>query len=227
MRTNKEELNHFLRAKPILKNCNCFLLMDSLTFKPVLYTFALMNKSKQLQFDQAGFKKEKSDHGGSHKHPQKRKRPLGFRSTNHLVLRSTKAVKKWSFKNFDQEIQTILNAFSKKHHIQLLSWANVGNHLHLHFRVPSRKLYRKFIRAISSAIMMKVTGFNRWNPSPEGFQFWDRRPFSRIVSTWAEFMNLKQYVQINRWEGCGIRRSVARDLVARGLLARSGGSGSG
>ncbi|MCB0392621.1 MAG: transposase [Bdellovibrionales bacterium] len=173
---------------------------------------------KQFQFNNPGVRKEKSEHGGSLKNPQKRKRPLGLRTTTHIVLRSTKAKKKWSFKKFETQIQSIITNFSKKYHIQVLSSANVGNHIHLHLKLPNRKSYCSFIRAISSAIMMKVTGYNRWHKPPNDFQFWDRRPFSRIVSTWTEFLNLKKYIQVNMWEGLGVNRHAARQLVSNGFL---------
>ena len=97
-----------------------------------IYTFAPMQKAKQLHFNKPGFKKEKSKQGGNLKNPQKRKRPLGLRSSTHLVLRSTQAKKHWSFKSFEVKIHGIINKFSKKYHIQVINRANVGNHLHLH-----------------------------------------------------------------------------------------------
>ena len=181
-----------------------------------------MKNARQLQFDKPGFRKQKSDHGGSLRNPQKRKRPLGVRSSLHLVLRSTKARGQWSFLRHKSEIEQLLEKFSKKYHVKLNSFANAGNHLHLHIKVPSRKHYRAFIRALSSAIMMKVTGYSRWKRTPEGFQFWDQRPFSRIISTWSEFLNLGKYVQLNRWEGAGVGRQTARKLVKHGWLAPAG-----
>lgn len=182
-----------------------------------------MKKGKQLQFEKKGFKKEKSDHGGSLKNPQKRKRPLGFDSSLHLVLRSTSAKNEWSFKKFNFEIDSILNKFAHRFHIKILSYANVGNHIHLHIKIQSRKHYRSFIRAICSAIMLKITGFSRWKKPPKGFQFWDKRPFSRIVCTWTEFLKLKKYILINQWEGVGIKRDLAKEWVNHGLLAPNSG----
>ena len=172
-----------------------------------------MRKTRQEQFNQSGFRKEKSEHGGSLKNPQKRKRPLGLRGSTHLVLRSTKATKKWSFKKYEREIDKILDRFARKYHIHISKRANVGNHLHLQLNVSSRKSYRAFIRAVTSAIRTLVTGFSRWNKAPIGFLFWDQRPFSRIVSSWREFLNLSQYVEINRWEGLGVSRERAKNFV--------------
>jgi REP element-mobilizing transposase RayT len=179
--------------------------------------------AKQLHFDRPGFRPEKSEHGGSLKNPQKRRRPLAIRSTMHLVLRSSKARKQMSFRRHQGAIAKILKNFAKKYHVELLSTANVGNHLHLHMRPTSRKSYQAFIRAITAVIMMRVTGFSRWNPKPEDFQFWDQRPYSRIISTWREFLSLKNYVTINAWEGFGVSRAVARNFTKLGWLAPDSG----
>jgi REP element-mobilizing transposase RayT len=180
-------------------------------------------RAKQLNFDRPGFKPERSEHGGNLKNPQKRRRPLAIRSTMHLVLRSSQAHKERSFRRHQRAIDKILKNFAEKYQVELLSTANVGNHLHLHMRPDSRKSYQRFIRAITAAIMMHVTGYSRWNPKPEGFQFWDLRPYSRIISTWREFLNLKKYVQVNQWEGFGVSRSVARHFTQKGFLVPDSG----
>lgn len=175
---------------------------------------------KQKSFN---FKKYPSAHGGSLTNPQKRKRPLALRTRNHFVMRSSKAVKQWSFRRHKFVISAIIKKFAQRHHIGLVSMANVGNHLHLSLEISNRKQYRKFIRAICSAIMMQVTGYNRWNKAPEGFQFWDARPFSRIVSTWKEIQNLDRYLSKNRWQALGASRSEAQDLARIGwFLSKNG-----
>jgi hypothetical protein len=171
---------------------------------------------KQISFEISQIQNKRSEHGGSYSNPQKRKRPLSFRSHTHVVLRSTKATKNWSFRRHKYKIRQILEAFSKKHHIGLVSHANVGNHLHLNLQISNRKQYQKFIRAISSSIMMTVTGYNRWKKAPTAFQFWDARPFSRIVTSWREVLNLKQYIRKNQWEGHGTPLEFARYLAKQG-----------
>jgi REP element-mobilizing transposase RayT len=178
----------------------------------VFYTFAPMKNHKQLSFSDKQIQSAKSEHGGSVRGSRKRKRPIGVRSTMHLVLRSSKARGRWSFLRHKQEIQIRLQRFAKKNHIHILSVANVGNHIHLHIRVRSRELFRSFIRGLTSSVMMLVTGFSRWRKAPAGFQFWDQRPYSRIISTWTEFKSLKKYIEVNMWEGLGYPKVVARFL---------------
>ena len=175
-------------------------------------------RTKQLSFQTKGLKPEKSLHGGDINNPQKRKRPLGLQTTMHFVLRSSKAKKEWSLRRHKHFINLTLQRFSKKYSIQVLNKANVGNHIHLHLKVSSRQHYRRFIRAFTASIAMKVTGYNRWNKAPDNFHFWDQRPFSRILTTWTELLNLDKYVEVNRWEGIGVDRQTAKLLLRKKWL---------
>lgn len=170
--------------------------------------------------------KRRSTHGGALKSPQKYRRPLALRGRNHFVLRSTKAKGSWSFRRHKFEIAEILKRFASKHLVGLVSYANVGNHLHLNLEIPDRKSYIRFIRAISSAIAALITGYSRWNKAPEGFQFWDARPFSRVLSSWKEARILDRYIVKNVWQALGAQPQEARDLAHLGWnLRRAGPSG--
>ncbi len=162
---------------------------------------------------QSLLKPQRSDHGGSLKHPQKRRRPLSTSQSMHIVLRSSKARGKFSFKKYQKSIDQILMTFANKYYVQILSYANVGNHIHLHIKLFKRKFYAPFIRAVTAAIMIKVTGFSKWNKKPEGFRFWDHRPFSRIASGFKAFLHLTDYIQINKEEAKGLSREQARHNV--------------
>lgn len=148
-------------------------------------------------------------------------RPLAVHQTMHLVLRSTKAKGTWSFRQpkNSREISRIVSKFATKYGVRILSLANVGNHLHFQIKLANRYTYRPFIRAITSAIAMKITGYSRWNPghknNPESTGFWDRRPFTRIIDGGLRaFLNLKDYIRINQLEGFGFQRDVARLIVS-------------
>ncbi|OQW47283.1 MAG: hypothetical protein A4S09_15935 [Proteobacteria bacterium SG_bin7] len=111
------------------------------------------------------------------------------------------------------KIKNILQKFAKKFGVILISGANVGNHLHLEIRIANRQTYRPFIRAVTAAIAMAITGTSRWNPKK--IKFWDHRPFSRIAETWKEVLNLRDYIRINQLEGRGIHREEARVVITR------------
>jgi hypothetical protein len=100
--------------------------------------------------------------------------------------------------------------------VRILSLANLGNHLHFQLKLTNRHTYRPFIRGLTSAIAMAVTGWSRWNLPPQGARFWDYRPFTRVVPGRQGFLTLRDYIQLNRLEGRGCSRAQARWIVARG-----------
>lgn len=144
-------------------------------------------------------------------------RPLSTKETLHLVLRSSKAITNWSFKTPKNEkiISQIVSSFAETHGVQIISMANVGNHLHMQIKLRHRQDYKKFIRAITAAIAMKITGMSRWI-SKESLgltKFWDYRPFTRIVKSFTARLNLRDYIEINKLEGFGYHRGEARFLI--------------
>jgi hypothetical protein len=155
------------------------------------------------------FKPQKSDHGGNLKGVRKRKRPLSTTHSVHLVLRTSHG----GLKKHSKAIEEILIKFGINYYVSLNSFANVGNHLHLQIKLQHRDLYAPYIRAITAAIMMKVTGFSRWKKKPKDFQFWNLRPFTRIASSYREFLRLKDYIAINIEEAKGLNREQARHNI--------------
>ena len=145
-------------------------------------------------------------------------RPLSTRESMHLVLRSSKAKGAWAFNKGSNsgQIEKIVLKFAGKYGVKIYSLANVGNHLHFHIKLSNRHLYRPFIRAITAAIAMKVTGASRWKKlkSTARDRFWDYRPYTRVVRSWRAFLSLKDYIRVNSWEGWGSSRQGARFLVA-------------
>lgn len=89
-------------------------------------------------------------------------RPLDTKNSMHLVLRSTQAVGPRSFTRHRGLIRAVLERFSAKHGIQLHRHANVGNHLHIQLKLKNRHTWRKFIRAVTAAIAVKIGGKSRW-----------------------------------------------------------------
>jgi hypothetical protein len=64
--------------------------------------------------------------------------------------------------------------------------------LHLHIQLTKRWSYRPFIRAVTSAIAMAITGASRWK---------------RIK------IKFKDYLAINQLEGIGVGRIDARFII--------------
>ena len=182
----------------------------------ISYTFVHMKSQKLFKDD------NDQSYGGELLKKRKGRskgRPLAIRKSMHLVLRSTKAVGPWSFKDPDNrgKIKHIVDRFAKKYGVRVLSRANVGNHLHFHIQLTNRHTYRAFIRAITAAIAMAVTGASRWLPLNKltTGKFWDYRPFTRIVQGFRDFLGLNKYIKLNQLEGCGYTKAQARYLLTQ------------
>ena len=163
-------------------------------------------------------KKEKSAYGGEllkTRAGRARGRPIDTKNTTHLVLRSTKATKAWSFLKHFKPIKAIIKNFAFKYGIRVISMAIVGNHIHMHIKITNRYGYKAFIRAITSAIAMTVTRASRWNPLKKNAsdKFWDYRPFTRVIQSFKDYLNLKDYIEINRFEGFGYTREQAKFVI--------------
>jgi len=175
------------------------------------YTFGHMRR-QQKSF----FKNQKLYSGGTlrKKRAGRGARPISARESMHLILKSTRAQGDWSFRapKNRQRVLLLLHKFAARNAVKIISVANAGNHLHIHLRLTSRHLYRAFIRGVTSAIAMAITGASRWKKM-EG-KFWDYRPFSRVVRGWKAFLALKDYLHVNQLENAGANRREARVLVA-------------
>ena len=168
-------------------------------------------KPKQLSM----FKKVRRDYGGDLRKNKKNRgeRPLASRQTIHLVMRSTKATGALSFTKHRALIRNFVESQSQKAGVKIISWANVGNHLHVHIQLPHlfRPSYKRFIRGLTGAIALRITGANKNNRvvRESKDRFWDRRPFTRVLTSWREFANLRHYIVTNHFEGLGFDREEA------------------
>jgi len=171
------------------------------------YTFVHV---KQLKL----FKNEEKAYGGSLQTKRKGRRgprPLATKHSMHLVLRSSHAKGKLRFQAKRNTWKPILNRFATKYGVRILSVADPVNHLHLHIQLSNRYAYRPFIRAVTAAIAMAMTGVSRWKPVK--IKFWDRRPFTRIVIGRKGHLTVSDYVRVNQLEAEGENRINARQAV--------------
>ncbi len=200
-----------------------------LTFLLKFHTFGHMNKQISLTKKNQG----KSSYGGTlqtTRLARSKPRPLSTRHSMHLVLRSSRARGAFSFKKpqHEQKIKHIISKFAHKYGIKMISIANAGNHLHLHIKLSNRFGYKPFIRAITSSIATAVRGNPRWpkqlkqdqltplnrkTAKPFEGRFWDRRPFTRFVSSFKDYLRLEEYIEINQLEGMGFKRFNAKMMI--------------
>lgn len=137
-------------------------------------------------------------------------RPVSTRTSMHLILKSLQARGMWSLltpKN-KRVVREVVNEQSRKHGVQLLSWANGGNHLHVHLKVKSNASFKAFVRSLSGIIALKVTGASKVNKLKQ--KFWTQSPYTRFVHGVKDYLRLSDYIEINNIEGFGFCRKGAR-----------------
>jgi REP element-mobilizing transposase RayT len=164
------------------------------------------------------------EHGGLLR-PGRRKlaRAVSTRDAMHVVLRSSRAKGAWSMlhpRHVDR-IESQIRKIARKHGVRLYRHVNVGNHLHLLVRTPTRTAFKAFISELAGAIPMIVTGAKKGRAltrsragttgtstggadAATGRGFWDYLPYTRIVRWGRDFNNVKEYFIKNFFEAAGL-----------------------
>ncbi len=169
------------------------------------------------------------DHGGAIlKDKRKEARPFSHKNAIHLVLRSTQAKGAWSFltpKN-KTRVEKILENCARIYHIKIYRQINVGNHLHLLVKTETKQYsiaqqeFRSFLRRLAGEIAFQITGAKKGAAfrSPDTNDgFWDRRPYSRLVTWGREFNALAKYFTKNFLESFGIARGIDGAILGKVL----------
>jgi REP element-mobilizing transposase RayT len=149
----------------------------------------------------------RSSHGGELANGRRKiARPIATKKTMHLVLRATAARGKYSMLRpvNARFVETTLEYVSRRHHVRVYEFANVGNHLHLLVRASTREGFKNFLRVLAGRIAQRVTGARKGKPW--GGRFWDLLVFSRIVEWGRAFATARGYVFQNELEALGFLR---------------------
>jgi len=133
----------------------------------------------------------------------KEKRPISTKHTMHIVMRSQHAKGKRSFlaKRNREAVNRIIKHQASKHGLRLYRYENVGNHIHILLRTGHRKWLIGFLRSVTGLIARHVLGAERG--SAQGLQFWEARPFSRVVTWGRDYNSVKRYFDKNRLQAWG------------------------
>ncbi|HTL11642.1 MAG TPA: transposase [Bdellovibrionota bacterium] len=143
------------------------------------------------------------DHGGDlGAGKRKRRRPLDLSRPIHLVLKSKRARGHWSLLHHQNRarVDRIIFGRAEAHGVKVYRTANVGNHLHLLVKAPTRAQFGNFLRAISALISRAITGAKKGNPVG---RFWDALAYTRVIHWGRHFEALKAYLGKNRLEAVG------------------------
>ncbi len=161
-------------------------------------------RSQQLALGETfDSRKIKRFFGGAYlkKSHAKTARPISVRRPMHLVVRSTRATGSQSFLLRDRDLRKVLSKQGKSFGVKIYRFANAGNHLHMIVLPRSRAAFQKFLRSVTGIIARKILGAERG--SARGLQFWDQRPFTRIVEWGRDFTRVNRYLLQNALEAIG------------------------
>ena len=164
-----------------------------------------MKRAAQLKFSDPRLKKELSFGGTLMKKAKNRHaRPVSSKDPMHLVLRSTQAKGTQSFRHPAKvkPVRMLVDRHCRKYGVKMIEFSNNGNHLHLMVKFPSRAVYLRFIRSLTGAIALLVTGANKFKGLKK--KFWDFRPFTRVVVGQRGYRIARDYVVLNQLEELGM-----------------------
>lgn len=166
-----------------------------------------MKKAKQIGFELLEMKSAKH-FGGSYlkKSHAKTKRPITTKRSMHLVMRSSLAKGERSLLKHARSIQELVRLQAQKFGVRVYRFANAGNHLHMVILPSSRKSLNGFLRSISGLIARIVLGAERGaagKSAVKNVQFWDQRPFTRILEWGREYQGVIKYLVQNSLEALG------------------------
>lgn len=137
-------------------------------------------------------------HGGAcSSNKRKTKRPLIPNKITHIVYKSSKAIRNFSFYKNKNLIQMLLKKRSKKYQIEVLDFVNMGNHLHIKVRSKNLSNLRNFLRTFPAILARKITKAKK---GTKFGKFWDHLVFTRVLLSKFEDLGLQGYFKANRIE---------------------------
>lgn len=135
-------------------------------------------------------------------------RPIDPKRSMHVVLRSSRARGKWSLlhpKNV-RRVRAEVDRAAIRFRVKIHGFSNVGSHVHLIAKAPTREAFQRFLKTASGRIAAKVTGAKKGNSVG---RFWDHLAYSRVVSWGRDFINTQIYHTKNLFEGEGVELLTA------------------
>jgi len=130
--------------------------------------------------------------GALNKGRRKTARPLDSKRSLHLVFKCTNP---FLLLRRRDEIEKEIFRMSHRFGLKVYRIAVQADHIHLSVRIPSRVLYCRWIRGLTSRLVQRIPGLK-----------FALRPYSRIVSWGREFKAIGKYIFANFQEGDFILR---------------------
>ena len=169
-------------------------------------------------------------HGGDHtKGKRKCRRPLDPKQALHVVMRSSVARGAHSMLHpkHCNHIERFTRELAERWGVRLYRYANVGNHIHLLVKVPSRAIWQRFMRELAGGIAIIVIAAKKGScpkPNDSGRGFWDHLVFTRIVHVLHDRgeAELSKRVLRDLLELIAVRTARAQDLDVHRAMFPSG-----
>jgi len=130
-------------------------------------------------------------------------RPISTRRAMHVVLRSSllKGSRSLLVSKNAKAVDHIISCQAQKHGVKTYQLAKAHNHIHLVLLARTRQGFISFLRAVCGLVVRLLLGAQRGNPF--GKNFWDQRPWTRIISWGKEFVGVSKYLEQNLLEAFG------------------------
>ncbi len=135
-------------------------------------------------------------YGGSLQY-RKLERPLSTTKAVHLTIRSKACKNGISLRSETSAINKHIFTFSESFGLKVYKHAINSNHIHLVIRIKDRRQYNGFIRALTGTIALK------FKMKCKTTNFWDLRPFTRLVNWGRDFQRVCNYITKNFKEAVG------------------------
>lgn len=171
---------------------------------------------------QLSFQNGMNKFGGELQGRRKSARPLSRKHVVHVVMKSSQArgLNSLSGPRHARMVRRVLRLQSKKTDVQILKTLNLGSYLHLTLKIPTRKAYADFIRAVSGLIARSILQKERGEAKtlkskPKSAGFWDSRPLTQILQnnlSWSSvFRQLQENLSFARRMSAEIFRNSLSD----------------
>lgn len=170
-------------------------------------------RGQQLEFGSSTEKK--FTFGGTMlKGNAREKRPFHKNMFTHLVMRSRFAVGERSMLRMIHKrvVEDIVRGAAKLFSVKIERFVNVGNHLHILIKAPTRQAQANFLRSISGQIVRQIMGVEKGMPG-RFEKFWDSKPFTRLVSWGRAYRAVTHYLALNSLEAIGFTKVCAREYL--------------
>jgi len=160
--------------------------------------------------------KRQAEFGGSLlQGKRKTARPFSKKKPMHVTFRRSHSYRRVPLFAKQTAIVLLVKALARKHGVKVYELSVNSTHIHFLLLSPAKKFFQNFLRECSTKIVGLVTGAKKGQRLLA--QFWESRPWSRLVEWGRAFEAVRDYVLRNRLETAGLvpydRNIATKDIL--------------